>query len=851
MPPAAPPRADPPRQAGPATAPAEPPTAVSFDAVNWPTSPGYHVMKADARIEGRPTRFKFGLWLPGGYEARPAWPVVVSLHNKGQIGGDANGTLTGESLPFLLTHDGHDGRWQGDTPADPVDLHHAAPFICVVPQCPTAHTWADPSIVAVLDQLLDAVDAHCRASRDQTYLTGFSFGASNTWAVAAGLPGRFAAIAPIDGRAMPDPAAAVAALAHTAVYQVIGGSDRDFTPEAQRMIVALGAAPHPDFAFDVVPGGNHFCYGSVYTDPAFWGWMFAHHRLPSRVPPSPPKDRGKVALGPAAVVPTGDPPRSTVSFDAHALPTAAGLSIVPATLDIGGHTVPFDFGLYLPPGYPHAVGYHGGPVPVVVNLHWRQYCGGPDEQVWADTLPALLDHADYGHEHRGERPADPVPLTHVAPVICVMPHCPAGYHWESPGMAQAIGQLIDQLVPAVHADPDRVCLTGVSYGGSSTWVVAQQIADRLAAVVPVDGRRTSDPAATAAALRYVGVYLTAGDVDGDFTNDTRVMAAALTTALHPDLVYHEVRGGNHFCYGSTYHDPAFWAWLEAQRRRPHPPVERPAVVARPPEPGPATVSVSIPADQLPRHAGYAVVRPTVRVDGQVLSVPVGVWLPTRFPHFATPLPVIVSLHNRYAVGMDGSDGALRGEGLPMILAHGNPNRGEHGDVPDHPVNPANDEAFIGVFPQCPQGHSWEAGPMPAVVDGVVAAVLAGYGPTAADPDRVYCTGWSYGGSSAWAVVTAHPDRFAAVAVNDGRAMPDPAAAVARLKDVAVYVAVGDHDGVFVDEERRMLDALSAARHPNFVQRVVPHADHAAYQAVYADPAFWGWLMAQRRHPAER
>ena len=44
----------------------------------------------------------------------------------------------------------------------------------------------------------------------------------------------------------------------------------------------------------------------------------------------------------------------------------------------------------------------------------------------------------------------------------------------------------------------------------------------------------------------------------------------------------------------------------------------------------------------------------------------------------------------------------------------------------------------------------------------------------------------------------------------------------------------------------MLDALAAARHPNFVGRVIHNGDHSAYTAVYADPAFWGWLLAQRR-----
>ena len=567
----------------PATQPAAPPAAVpppplpanafALDPSKLPTTPGGHTVKTEVRLNGKTVPFRFWIYLPAGYgrgDASESWPVVMFLHNRGQIGGDGNGSITMEGLPYLLTHDQPDGRMQGQRPPNPVDLQHAAPFICVAPQCPTAHLFDDAGMLAILPDLLETVVGHCHGDPERTYLTGFSYGASNTWLVGADLADHFAAIAPIDGRATPDPDATVRKLARVGVYQVIGGVDNEFKPEAKRMIAALAAASHPDFAFHTIPEGNHFAYGAIYTDPAFWTWMFARRRTP--------------------------PPPALSPSSSHATVAAA---------------------VVLPPSVP---------------------------------------------------------------------------------------------------------------------------------------------------------------------------------------------------------------------------------------PLPRGVQVEVDPNTLPRQPGYAVIRPTVRVDGQPLKMPVGIWLPPGFPRpTAGALPVILSLHNRYAIGQDGSNSALLGEGLPMVTTRGNPNHGEHGDVPAHPVDTATDVKFIGVFPQCPADQKWEAGSMPDVLDQVLAGVLAGYGRAIADPDRVYGTGWSYGGSCTWAVAAAHPERFAAVAVNDGRAMPDPAAAVAKLKDVGVFLAVGDHDGEFIDEEHRMLDALCAGRHPNFVQRVVHNADHAAYQAVYADPAFWGWLLAQRRH----
>jgi predicted peptidase len=1132
-----------------------PPNSVTLPPNCLGTAAGPH--DVDARLDGQPTRLHFDFRPPAGHAEHA--PLVVSLS------------------PELGT---------------------APSAATLTPVCPAGHRWSDESVQTVLGQLIDGVVAEAGLDGDRVYLTGVGAAAGDTWEVGAALADRLAGVAPFEGQAPDDPAATVEALWHVGIYAVVPRADHPLP-----MVAALADRPHRDYAVHVDPAANAAAAArSAYGDPTFWGWMFAHHR--SADTDAPPHRDPNPHLGPPTVFPKTTVPVA-VSFDRHALPNHTGYAVIPATLHLGDKTLPFDFGLYLPPGYPHPVGYAGGPVATLVNLHWREFFGGSDDQVIHETLAKLLVRQPFEERHRGELPLHPVALTRVAPVICIMPHCPADCRFEwTPGMAEAIGQLIDQVVPALHADPDRVFLTGVSYGGSSSWIVGQQIADRLAGIIPCDGRRTADPAATAAALHDVGIYISAGDIDGDFTNDARLMSAALAAAGHPNVTYREIHGGNHFCFSATYTDPAFWSWLESQHRPPRStgstltatssstaapvilaslqvaaPATRPAAAApkpmnglaadrRPPAPsiqpttqpakleavvhappppapirpttqpaavvaaavkpaappvpalppgpptaftvdvstlpttpGPHTVRTNIRMDgkpvrfkfwlylpkdygkagqtwpvvmslhnkgviggdgngsitaeglplllthdrldprwtgnvaphaidlqhdapficvapqvptahtfddpamlividqllesvvthchgdptrtyltgfsfgasntwtvgaalpahfaaiapcdgratadpdatvtqlahtgvyqvvggddgdflpeakrmvaalaakphpdfafhivpggnhfcygsvytdptfwawmfahrrpapapkvvaddgnaeagvtvlvdtsTLPRRGGYAVIRPTVRVNGEPLSVPVGIWLPTGYPHFAAPLPVILSLHNRYAIGKEDLNAALLGEGLPNILAYGDHNHGEHGDPPAHPLNPANDVAFMGVFPQCPAGHAWESGPMPEVVDKLLAALLAGYDSTV-DPDRVYGTGWSYGASCTWNQAVAYPTRFAAIAINDGRAMPDPAAAVAKLKDVAVYLTVGDHDGVFIDEERRMLDALTASRHPNFVQHTIAHGDHEAYHAVYDDPAFWGWLLAQRRHAA--
>jgi hypothetical protein len=279
----------------PSIAPSTPP-AVVFDPGQVPTSQGYHFVLLKMSIGGKTMPFPCGVYLPPQFFSGTApLPVVVSLHNKYAIGSDKADVLEDESLGFALTHDRYDGRATGTRPPNPSWLTKDAPFVAVIPECPGGYLWESPEMAPVIGALVDQAIARCRGDRERVYLTGFSYGGSSTWVIAAGLPNVFAAIAPIDGRATKLPLETVTKLRDTAVYMVVGGSDRDFLPEAQRMRDALAVLPHPNFVSRIMPGGNHFCYAMVYADPTFWDWLLAQRRPHERSAPpksAPPKPAG-------------------------------------------------------------------------------------------------------------------------------------------------------------------------------------------------------------------------------------------------------------------------------------------------------------------------------------------------------------------------------------------------------------------------------------------------------------------------------------------------------------------------------------------------------------------------------
>ena len=145
---------------------------------------------------------------------------------------------------------------------------------------------------------------------------------------------------------------------------------------------------------------------------------------------------------------------------------------------------------------------------------------------------------------------------------------------------------------------------------------------------------------------------------------------------------------------------------------------------------------------------------------------------------------------------------------PMILyLHGGMGRGDDFEkmswypLPRMLREPGHDFPFIALMPQCPENDIWDSEALHALVDEVSASY-------AIDPDRIYLVGYSMGGTGAWRLALAYPERFAAAAPMSGYA--DPARA-ARLKGVPVWVFHGAKDDrVPPNESEKMVAALEAA-----------------------------------------
>jgi predicted peptidase len=190
-------------------------------------------------------------------------------------------------------------------------------------------------------------------------------------------------------------------------------------------------------------------------------------------------------------------------------------------------------------------------------------------------------------------------------------------------------------------------------------------------------------------------------------------------------------------------------------------------------------------------------------------------LPAEYSQSRKSWPLVLFLHG---AGESGKD-------LNKVKTHGPPKIVEaKGPFP-----------FILVSPQCPT-RGWN----PDVLNALLDAVIKQY---RVDKNRVYLTGLSMGGYGTWALATAHPEKFAAIAPICGGGDPADAKKLAKLP---IWVFHGAKDPtVPIKRSEEMVEALNAAgAHPKFT--VYPEAEHDSWTATYDNPEFYQWLLAQNR-----
>ena len=253
-----------------------------------------------------------------------------------------------------------------------------------------------------------------------------------------------------------------------------------------------------------------------------------------------------------------------------------------------------DYFLYLPKGYETETGRLW---PVILFLHGGGERGdgkkdldvllkhGPLKEAWTNgrdlpfimispQMPPLSEAARKTMEEaRRTAPAPdrqdrrgPVPLTRES--TGVKPR------WSDEGPPEGwwanerdVLNMVDQTLKECRADPDRVYVTGLSYGGFGTWHFAAAYPFRWAAVAPICGAANPRTVARIAEAK-VPIWIFTGGKDRTVRPEWVLQSAvALEEAGHPDVRFTVHEDRPHDVWTRVYEGWDIYSWFLQHRRR--------------------------------------------------------------------------------------------------------------------------------------------------------------------------------------------------------------------------------------------------------------------------------------------
>lgn len=213
---------------------------------------------------GMPYRY----FVPPGYNAANAYPLILFLHGAGEVGNDNTAQLNNNANGAMHLLDAQNLAVQ--------------PVFMVAPQCPSGGWWGGSTVTTAL-QIIDQVSATYHIDADRVYVTGLSMGGYGTWDAVSQQPGKFAAAVPMSGGGGTNTAASVSKLPfwffHANDDGTVGVGNSDALVAALR---DAGAS----VIYTRYNTGGHGIWPVGYVTPLLFQWMVAQHRnAPSTTTP--------------------------------------------------------------------------------------------------------------------------------------------------------------------------------------------------------------------------------------------------------------------------------------------------------------------------------------------------------------------------------------------------------------------------------------------------------------------------------------------------------------------------------------------------------------------------------------
>ena len=203
----------------------------------------------------------------------------------------------------------------------------------------------------------------------------------------------------------------------------------------------------------------------------------------------------------------------------------------------------------------------------------------PEQPPPQDGYPLILYLNGYGED--GDDAVSPLrnalapavwDRQHEFPFLVIFAQCPKGESWV--GAAKAAQQafaILDEVERVFRVDPERICLTGISSGGSGVWAVAALRPERFAAAVPVSagGADAASVQAIVAAGLPVWSFHLRDDVqvaDGNRRTRQALVDAGSSPRFSEIDGARDKHSDGHNAWDFAFRNPILYDWLLRQRR---------------------------------------------------------------------------------------------------------------------------------------------------------------------------------------------------------------------------------------------------------------------------------------------
>ena len=201
--------------------------------------------------------------------------------------------------------------------------------------------------------------------------------------------------------------------------------------------------------------------------------------------------------------------------------------------------VEFGYLRYLPEDYEK-----GESFPLVVFLHGAGERGNDLEKV---AVHGYLKHVREGMSY---------------PFVCVAPQCPDEKYWGC--FTESLIEFVDFAVENLKVDKARVYLTGLSMGGTGTWMLAMAAPEKFAAIAPVCG---SGICWYGEALKNVPVFAYHGDCDEVVPAYESVNMVGRVNQRGGFAKVKIIPGRGHHVWKDAYSDDELLSWLLSQVKK--------------------------------------------------------------------------------------------------------------------------------------------------------------------------------------------------------------------------------------------------------------------------------------------